>query len=72
MSSEPIPVRTVACPTCKGPSRYASDNPYRPFCSLRCRDVDLGAWASEGFRLPAGPDGNADDDAPGGSPPPTH
>ncbi len=45
--------RTVACPTCGGPSLYAPENRYRPFCSERCKNVDLGAWASEGFRMPA-------------------
>ncbi|HYW56362.1 MAG TPA: DNA gyrase inhibitor YacG [Polaromonas sp.] len=43
----------VVCPTCNGPSVYAPDNRFRPFCSERCKNVDLGAWASEGFRLPA-------------------
>jgi len=27
-------------------------NPYRPFCSERCKLIDLGKWASEAFRLP--------------------
>lgn len=61
--------RTVACPTCKGPSRYAADNPYRPFCSERCKNVDLGAWASEQFRVEAAPlPEPADDLAPQDSP----
>ena len=47
--------RTVTCPACSGPSRYAPDNPYRPFCSLRCKQMDLGAWASETFRVPTSP-----------------
>ncbi len=46
-------LRTVACPSCKGPSVYAEINRWRPFCSERCRSVDLGAWASERFRVPA-------------------
>jgi uncharacterized protein len=52
----------VACPTCKGPSRFAPSNPWRPFCSERCRTVDLGAWASEQFRVPEaqGQPGNGD------------
>jgi len=33
-------------------SLYSSANPYRPFCSARCKGVDLGAWASEEFKLP--------------------
>ncbi|MDI1275233.1 DNA gyrase inhibitor YacG [Polaromonas sp.] len=45
--------KTVVCPTCGGPSIYAPGNRFRPFCSERCKNVDLGAWASEGFRLPA-------------------
>jgi endogenous inhibitor of DNA gyrase (YacG/DUF329 family) len=30
-------------------------NPFRPFCSERCRLMDLGAWASESYRIPAKP-----------------
>jgi uncharacterized protein len=45
--------RTVPCPTCRGPSVYGPGNRWRPFCSERCRSVDLGAWASERFRVPA-------------------
>jgi len=45
------PVRTVRCPACGGKSRYAPDNPYRPFCSARCRERDLGAWATENYRI---------------------
>lgn len=71
MSTDPRPARTVVCPTCKGRSRYAPDNPCRPFCSLRCREIDLGAWASEGFRLPAGPAEEAPDN-PTRTPPNTH
>ena len=45
----------VICPSCGGPSRYAPDNHDRPFCSARCRHIDLGAWASESFRVPTSP-----------------
>ncbi|MDP2769748.1 MAG: DNA gyrase inhibitor YacG [Giesbergeria sp.] len=47
------PARQVACPACRGPSLYSTQNPWRPFCSERCKQMDLGAWASEGFRVPA-------------------
>lgn len=57
--------RTVICPACKGPSRYAADNPYRPFCSGRCRNVDLGAWASEQFRVGVEQTGDDPDELPG-------
>ena len=52
--------RSVRCPACGGASLYAATNPYRPFCSARCRGGDLGAWASEGYRVPAAPDPEAD------------
>jgi len=46
-------VRHVTCPACGGDSLYAPTNRFRPFCSERCKNMDLGAWASEGFRVPA-------------------
>lgn len=45
--------RSVPCPNCGQPSVYAPRNPFRPFCSARCKGMDLGAWASEEFRVPA-------------------
>ncbi|WP_348753324.1 DNA gyrase inhibitor YacG [uncultured Aquincola sp.] len=45
--------RTVKCPACGGPSLYAPENKWRPFCSERCRTADLGAWAEGRYRLPA-------------------
>jgi hypothetical protein len=45
--------RTVPCPTCHRPAAFHPSNPWRPFCSERCRSADLGAWASESYRLPA-------------------
>ncbi len=49
--------RIVRCPTCGGDSLYASENPHRPFCSARCRNIDLGAWASESYRVASPPSG---------------
>ncbi|MCS6809661.1 MAG: DNA gyrase inhibitor YacG [Tepidimonas sp.] len=48
----PLAARTVRCPACGQPARYALDNPWRPFCSARCKQLDLGAWASESYRVP--------------------
>jgi endogenous inhibitor of DNA gyrase (YacG/DUF329 family) len=54
MSDSPsVPEKIVTCPQCKGESVYAPRNPYRPFCGERCKNLDLGAWASESFRVPA-------------------
>jgi endogenous inhibitor of DNA gyrase (YacG/DUF329 family) len=47
------PVRTVACPRCGAPSLFSAENRWRPFCSARCKLIDLGAWASEAYRVPA-------------------
>jgi endogenous inhibitor of DNA gyrase (YacG/DUF329 family) len=44
--------KIVNCPSCGGDSVYAPTNAFRPFCSQRCKNMDLGAWASESFRLP--------------------
>lgn len=45
--------RWVRCPNCAGPSLYAPANVHRPFCSERCKQADLGAWASEQFVVAA-------------------
>ena len=39
--------RLAACPTCKKLIEYSVNNKFRPFCSERCRNVDLFRW-SEG------------------------
>lgn len=59
------PVKHVKCPTCCGQSVYAPSNPFRPFCSERCKQIDLGAWASEQFVMPVDshPDNNPDQTA---------
>ncbi len=57
--------RIVRCPACSGDSVYAPSNPFRPFCSERCKHMDLGAWASESFRVP---DESPPDDLPFGDP----
>ena len=46
----------VDCPTCGKKSPFTPDNTWRPFCSERCKLIDLGEWASEGYQIPAEPD----------------
>ena len=48
----PAKPKIVKCPTCGGDSVFAPTNRYRPFCSERCKNIDLGAWASESFKVP--------------------
>jgi endogenous inhibitor of DNA gyrase (YacG/DUF329 family) len=43
--------KKVKCPVC-GTRTVWEDNPFRPFCSERCRLLDLGKWASEDYRIP--------------------
>ena len=45
----------IFCPTCGSKTLYHQSNTFRPFCSERCRTTDLGAWASEEYRIPGGP-----------------
>lgn len=45
--------QVVKCPTCGLDSIYAASNPYRPFCREACKLIDLGAWASESYSVPA-------------------
>ena len=52
-SARPPP--TVACPTCKRLTVYRRDNPWRPFCCERCKQIDMGAWAAEDYRVEAKP-----------------
>lgn len=53
---------TVKCPTCSAPAEWSPKNPYRPFCSRRCKLIDLGEWLDEEHRIPGQP---LDDDGLG-------
>lgn len=45
----------VKCPTCGKKHDYYQSKPWSPFCSERCRLIDLGAWASETHRIKGEP-----------------
>ena len=47
-------MRSATCPRCRRPTAW-ENNPHRPFCSERCRIVDLAAWASEKYRIAGDP-----------------
>jgi endogenous inhibitor of DNA gyrase (YacG/DUF329 family) len=47
----PDPIQ-VPCPTCGRPVEWSDASPYKPFCSERCRLIDLGEWLDEGHRIP--------------------
>lgn len=44
--------RVVPCPQCGKEVVWGAENPFRPFCSERCKMIDLGQWASENYRVP--------------------
>ncbi|KJZ16552.1 MULTISPECIES: DNA gyrase inhibitor YacG [Halomonas] len=45
----------VACPQCRKEVLWTPENSYRPFCSKRCRLIDLGAWADGSHRIAGEP-----------------
>lgn len=50
----------VKCPTCRRDVEWSDAYPYRPFCSERCRLIDLGAWVTEQRGIPdEGPEADA-------------
>ncbi|MBB1485469.1 DNA gyrase inhibitor YacG [Oceanospirillum sediminis] len=46
---------TVNCPTCRCQIEWKPENQHRPFCSERCRLIDLGEWASESHKIAGEP-----------------
>jgi len=50
-NGEPKPVHSARCPNCGKPSQIE----FRPFCSGRCKDVDLAQWLSGMYAIPGDP-----------------
>ena len=48
--------RTVSCPRCGAPVEWGPASPFRPFCSERCKMIDLGAWATEKYKVSSADD----------------
>ncbi|RZO85093.1 MAG: DNA gyrase inhibitor YacG [Oceanococcus sp.] len=46
-------MQPVACPQCGEPASLTNDNPWRPFCSERCKMIDLGEWFEETRSIPS-------------------
>ncbi len=63
------PVTSVKCPTCETPVVWGPQSPNRPFCSERCKLIDLGAWAAEEHSIPGDP---LEDELFSGDLPPRH
>ena len=54
--------RLVTCPNCRQTAEYSLQNTYRPFCSERCKLIDLGLWANEEYTIATPIDPNTFDD----------
>jgi hypothetical protein len=54
---------TIKCPQCRKETTLAG-NPWRPFCSERCKMIDLGTWATEGYRVPGERAPDSEDEEP--------
>ncbi|TKB53716.1 DNA gyrase inhibitor YacG [Ferrimonas aestuarii] len=50
----------VKCPTCDAKVTWDNDHPFKPFCSERCKLIDLGDWADEKHAIPVEPQLNDD------------
>ena len=55
------------CPGCGAPVDWAARTPHRPFCSDRCRMLDLGAWVTGEYCIPGASesalDGQSDEES---------
>jgi uncharacterized protein len=47
--------KKITCPTCGKANTWVSENQYRPFCSDRCKLIDLGEWANESRKIAGEP-----------------
>lgn len=56
--------KLVACPQCGAQVAWTPENRYRPFCSERCRQIDLGAWAAGEYRVPVVEEPEQPDETP--------
>ena len=45
-------VKIVHCPQCENEVPWQDEQQWKPFCSERCKLIDLGEWASEGHSIP--------------------
>jgi len=66
MNQEPS---LVPCPTCGKSVSWTPASVWRPFCSERCKLIDLGAWATERYRVPVVEDKDQPETAPPGETP---
>lgn len=57
-------VTIVKCPVCGKDVEWKEASAYRPFCSERCKQIDLGAWADEQYKVSAAEEDENDKEEP--------
>ena len=57
-------VTVVKCPVCGKDVEWKEANAYRPFCSERCKQIDLGSWADEQYKVPGAAEDEKDREEP--------
>lgn len=58
--------KSASCPQCRQPASLDPGNRFRPFCSERCKLLDLGQWFAEKHSIPvAESDSGLENDSPG-------
>ena len=64
MNAEARKTRMVNCPRCGTATPWSEANAFRPFCSERCKLIDLGQWATGSYRIPQeqADDGKSEDE----------
>ena len=55
---------TVECPRCRALTPFSAGNKWRPFCSERCKTIDLGDWAAERYRVAQTAEPSSEDKPP--------
>ena len=56
-----VKAKVVPCPTCGKDVEWRPENTWRPFCSERCKLIDLGEWATEKYKVPVAEQEDFDD-----------
>jgi endogenous inhibitor of DNA gyrase (YacG/DUF329 family) len=57
-------MRLVSCPVCRELTEFSSENKFRPFCSERCKLIDLGLWANEEYKIASNAPSDMQDEFP--------
>jgi uncharacterized protein len=52
--------KQITCPHCGKKNTWSQENHARPFCSDRCKLIDLGEWAQEKYKIPLDPHSSDD------------